>query len=398
MTNAHGAADEDVELLVQELRLANARLAEESLQSQHWASAIAEVTTALVSGDDEHILSLIAERSAGLVGADFVSVITPRSGTEQYVVRAVHGEGTDWIRGRVLELDETLAPTAIAQRTAVILSDVGTVPEFGPIGPIVMMPMLASGAPIGVLSVGRRPGSPPFRETELAMVSEFGRQASVAVELARAQADSRRLELMEERNRIARDLHDHVIQRLFAAGLSLAHAAETTDAPTATTISAQVDAIDAAIGDIRNAVSTLRTRSTAASESLRVRVMQVVNTFESAFDTPPRFRASGPVDLYVPDDVGHEVIAVVRELLSNVAQHAKARSCTVELALRTEVLSVTVTDDGRGIDAPSRHSGINNLDERARRLGGAFEISNALTNGTIARWVIPMNTPEEPSA
>src|SRR5690606_12013085 len=108
-------------ILLRELRLANARLAEESVQSQHWASAISDVTRALVSGDDEHILSLIAERAAKLVDADFVSVITPRTGSDQYVVRAVYGDGSGWILGRVLEPSETLAPKAIAQRTAVIL-------------------------------------------------------------------------------------------------------------------------------------------------------------------------------------------------------------------------------------------------------------------------------------
>ncbi|MDP3950647.1 GAF domain-containing sensor histidine kinase [Microbacterium sp.] len=397
MVNEHPVNESESDSLLDELRLANSRLSDEAFRRRRWSTALADVTAAMVSGDDAHILDVIADRVATLADADFVSVITPRAGTEQFVVQAVYGQSSEHIRGRVLEPSETLAPTAMAQQTALILEEVESLPGYGAIGPIVMMPLLASGSPIGALSVARRPGAPSFRGTELAMVSEFGRQASVAVELARAQADSRRLAIVEERNRIARDLHDHVIQRLFAAGLTLTKAAGATDDGTAETINRQVDAIEAAISDIRTAVSTLRMRPSQARDPLRVRVMKVMGEFNAALEETPRFTSSGPVDHYVTEEIASEVLAVVRELMSNVAQHAQASHCTVGISLTGDNLAVTVEDDGLGIDAPSRRSGLGNLTERAQRLGGTFHITNATPRGTIARWQIPLNTSEESS-
>lgn len=389
------AVESTADARLHELLEENARLLEEIHRRQRWSTALAEVTAALLGGADENILELIADRAANLIGADFVSVITPRAGTDQFVVQAVHGKGSERLNGKVLEPGETLAPTAIARRRAVILDDVRQVEGFGPIGPIVMMPLLASGNPIGVISVARRPGSTPFRTADLALVSEFGRQASVAVELARAQADSRRLEIVEERNRIARDLHDHVIQRLFAAGLTLSRAAGSAEDRTAGTINAQVDAIEAAIGDIRMAVSTLRTRPAGGIEPLRSRVLKVMGEFAPALEKAPRFSSSGPVDLFVGDELGGEVIAVVRELMSNVVKHARAGSCTVDLSLLSGRLVVTVTDDGRGVGALSRRSGLDNIGERAKRLDGSFELGDATPHGTIARWVVPTRGQEE---
>jgi signal transduction histidine kinase len=389
------AATSRADSRLRELLDENARLSEETHRRQRWSDALAEVTAALLSGADTDILELIADRAANLIGADFVSVITPRAGTDQFVVQAVHGKGSEWLNGRVLEPGETLAPTAIAQRRVVVLDGVHQMQGFGAIGPIVMMPLMASGSPIGVLSVARRPGSTPFRNDELAMVSEFGRQASVAMELARAQADSRRLEIVEERNRIARDLHDHVIQRLFVAGLTLSRAAGSADERTARTIDAQVDAIDAAIGDIRTAVFTLRSLPAGGIEPLRSRVLKVMGEFAPALEEAPHFSSSGPVELFVGDEIGGEVIAVVRELMSNVVKHARARTCCVDLSLVDGRLVVTVQDNGRGVGALSRRSGLDNIGERAERLDGRFDLSDAVPHGTLARWTVPISGQEE---
>lgn len=379
------------EVALAQLQAENARLMEEAATRQRWSDALAEIATALLSGENTDILGLIADRAATLIGAAFVSIITPQPRSAQFVVRAAHGEGLAWLEGYVLEPGGTLAPTAMAGRASVVLEDIGELRGFGPIGPIVMMPLLASHHAIGAISVARRPGSAPFLPSELAMVSEFGQQASVAMELARAKVDSRKLEIVEERNRIARDLHDHVIQRLFAAGLTLSRTAlETSDTRAAQAVNDQVDSIDAAIADIRTAVFALRIRPVGEGDLLRQRIMAIMSEFSPSMAEPPRLTTSGPIDLLIADELGNEVVAVVRELLSNVVQHAHAQRCNVDLTLSNESLTVTVTDDGRGFNAPRHRSGLKNIEERAIRLSGQFEISDGGVRGTIARWIVPM--------
>lgn len=218
------------------------------------------------------------------------------------------------------------------------------------------------------------------------MAAEFATQVGLAIELTRARADRRRVELADERGRIARDLHDHVIQRLFGTGLSLqALAARFPQAESA--LSDQVDAIDAAIGEIRTAVFALTSRAPASAGTTRHRVLDIVSEMSESFRSSPQLTFSGPVDLMLTGALADDVLAVVRECLANVARHASADEITVNVTVEGGHVEVTVTDDGFGISSESvRRSGTGNLAERAQRRGGEFTLHSCEGGGTRAAW------------
>ncbi|HEX7835793.1 MAG TPA: histidine kinase, partial [Pseudolysinimonas sp.] len=190
----------------------------------------------------------------------------------------------------------------------------------------------------------------------------------------------------DERSRIARDLHDHVIQRLFGTGLALQSLA-ASDPDHAGDLLAQVDAIDAAISEIRTAVFTLSQRRSTDIGSLRHRVLDTATEVAAGLASPPRLTFAGPVDVLIRGDLADDVVAVVRESLSNVVRHASATTVGVDVSIDGETVSVTVDDDGVGVpDAPQRASGTVNLDERAVKRGGSFTLTRRTQGGTRARW------------
>jgi signal transduction histidine kinase len=196
------------------------------------------------------------------------------------------------------------------------------------------------------------------------------------------------LVVLEERARIARDLHDHVIQRLFGTGLGLV-ALAAIDPEHAEAIERHVAEIDAAIADIRNAVFTLVTRP--YSTSARRRLLDVVTDLTPSLFAPPRIRFAGPIDLILTGRLADDVIAVVRESLTNVSRHARAGLAEVHVAVTEHEVTVTIDDDGVGLGkAGTRASGTASLAERARGHGGTFALVPRHTGGTSARWHVPL--------
>lgn len=197
------------------------------------------------------------------------------------------------------------------------------------------------------------------------------------------------LAVVEERARIARDLHDHVIQRLFGTGLGLV-ALAAIDPEHADVIDRHVAEIDAAIADIRTAVFTLT--GPAHSPSARHRLLDVVTDLTPSLAAPPRIRFAGPVDLILTGGLADDVIAVVRETLTNVSRHARARTAMVDISVTESEVTVTVDDDGVGVnEAITRASGIASLGERARGHGGTFALEPGHAGGTRARWHVPLS-------
>jgi signal transduction histidine kinase len=211
-------------------------------------------------------------------------------------------------------------------------------------------------------------------------------RASIALELARAGEDARRALLADDRRRIARDLHDHVIQQLFGAGLGLqALGSRLGPGPDADTLAETIDQLDDAIGQIRTVIFALSHRDEA---SLRHRLLDIVVEVSPAARRPPAIRFTGPVDLIVRDDLAADVVAVARELLSNAIRHARADHVSMEVAAQDGRVSVTVEDDGVGIAAGAPRSGLDNLQHRATVRRGLFEV-NSSEAGTTARWTAP---------
>jgi signal transduction histidine kinase len=206
-------------------------------------------------------------------------------------------------------------------------------------------------------------------------------------------SETEQLAVTEERARIARDLHDHVIQRLFGTGLGLV-ALAAIDLEHAEVIDRHVAEIDAAIADIRTAVFTLTTPTNSASA--RHRLLDVVTDLTPNLAAPPRMRFAGPIDLILTGRLADDVIAVVRETLTNVSRHAHARTALVDISVTESEVTVIVEDDGIGVNkAITRASGIASLAERARGHGGTFTLEPRHAGGTRARWHVPLPVMEE---
>lgn len=375
----------------------NARLFDESRRRQRWSAALAEVTSALLSGASDDVLGVVADRVASVIDADLVCVVVPVD-DETLLVDTARGENSAELVARRYPSAGSLVGAALESGQVAVSTDVQEAAGEEPMrGLTVALPLLAFERPLGALTISRAEGGAGFTPAELEMASDFARQASVAIELARGRADRQRLELVEDRNRIARDLHDHVIQRLFGSGMTLQAIASTAPGSTRAAIAEQVEAIDAAIAEIRTAVFTLTSRSSGAP-ALRHRVLDVVAESSAGLASAPRLTFSGPVDLLIEGELADDVVAVVREGLANVARHASARTADVAIVVDDAGVIVTVDDDGRGMSHASRRSsGTANLRARAERHGGEFELLGRESGGTRLRWTALLTLTEETS-
>lgn len=402
LTNQAGGpefSDEDQRLVgslaaIAAIAIENARLFEEQVRRERWSTALAEVTAALLSEDTVDILAVLAERVASVIESELVCVIVPdgeADGEPMLRVDTARGAGAEQLVGRRYPAAGTLSGRAIASGTPASTesdSPGESVLRDGPSAAIAL-PVRAGELVLGALSVYRRAEAPRFTDAERAMAGEFAQQAGIAIELTRGRADRQRLALVEERARIARDLHDHVIQRLFGTGLALqAVGARTPDAADA--IWAQVDAIDQAIGEIRTAIFALAPRP-GSDGALRHRLLDVSTDAAAGLANPPLVTFAGPVDLLVRGPLADDVVAVVRECLANAARHAQATRVEVSVTADDDAVVVTVDDDGVGLpDGARRASGTRNLEERAQRRGGSFELASRAEGGTRARWSAPI--------
>ncbi|MFB8122519.1 GAF domain-containing protein [Streptomyces bacillaris] len=385
----------------------NARLYESSQRQHRWLRAGAEVTNHLLSGDArQDVLELVARRAGEITGARLAEVSTPVPGTDNLVVElsvAAAGKspgdgdgGTDGLQGLVVPADGTLAGAASAADTHVVSACLGKDPRFrtdphlpaGP-GPAVAVRLGAPGA--AVLLLVRAVGEPAFTEPELEPLLAFAGQTALALELAVRRRDAEHVALLEDRDRIARDLHDLAIQRLFATGMTLQSTARLIEhTGAAERVGRAVDDLDETIKIIRSTIFGLRARDEGAAASLRARASRTVGDAVTSLGFPPRLSMEGLLDTDVPLDVAEHVVAALGELLSNAARHAHATRVEVSLKATADEVLLTVTDNGRGIPAQSRRSGLDNLAERARQVGGALELSTPEGGGSRLLWRAPL--------
>jgi signal transduction histidine kinase len=229
----------------------------------------------------------------------------------------------------------------------------------------------------------------PVRDAqELQLMHAFADHVGLALDRASAVEDREELAILSDRDRIARDLHDLVIQRLFATGMRLQGLQMIADRPEFVDgIDKAVDEIDLTIKDIRGTIFDLQSRKGA---SLRGDVRKLVKEYTPTLGFAPSVRTTGPVDTAVPDAVQVEVLAVVREALSNVAKHARAGSALVELEVSAGELSLRVSDDGVGLPQDRQESGLRNARSRAEALGGSFDLGPNAARGTLLTWRVPI--------
>lgn len=399
-----GFSDEDQELLTSlaataGIAIDNARLLEETRRRQRWAAAAAEVTAALVADAAPNALDFIADRVVELAGADLVCIVF-RSGADSLAVETSAGPLGDGVRGRVMPASDTLVARAMESGQPV-LTDSSTMTDATPhpwieLGQTMAIPLVRSDRQHGVMTVSRSVGAPHFTSADVEMTADFAGHVSIALALAQGRANATRLALLEDRSRIARDLHDHVIQKLFSAGLALqALDIAPDDRATRAGITSTVHTLDDSIAQIRTAIFALVSPDAREHGSLRHGIIDTISEASAALASSPRVVFTGPVDLLVPDEFSADVLAVVRESLANVAKHANADETLVTVTVTEDEISVDVTDDGDGVPDEHRSSGTDNLRRRATELGGHLSLRRRRTGGTHLQWRVPLPRAEE---
>ena len=251
---------------------------------------------------------------------------------------------------------------------------------------VVAVPLRAQVAEGGLLLTLHDPGYDPAQREERELLASFADQAGLALDRAQAVADRAQLAVVSDRERIARDLHDVVIQRLFATGLQL-QGIGLLAPDLAARLEKAVDSLDQTIKDIRGTIFELQQRGPT---SLRAELRDIVREYVDLLGFAPIVRTSGPVDTAVPDRIREEVVPVLREALSNLARHALADSAEVELSVSGDEVRLVVRDDGVGIGEGVRESGLRNARRRAADLGGLLELGRRTPRGTELVWRVPL--------
>ena len=399
-----GDFDEEDESLVVALAAAagvaieNARLYAEARRQQEWLRANAEVTGRLLSGDEpDEVLGLVAQRALEMSGADLVVLALPAGNRDQLVIEHACGDGAAQARGLVLHSQSSASGIVMASGKPLTIADFSNDPrvapvarEHMPLGPAVLVPLGPAGDVRGVLTAGRHQGALPLAPAAVEMLITFAAQAGIGLELAEHRKDSQRLALFEDRDRIARDLHDLVIQRLFATGMSLQGAtALMSDAEAVHRVEQAVDALDETIRDIRSAIFALQSRGETERPGVRSRILGVVEEMTDPLGFAPGLRMAGPIDTMVPNHLASQMLAALREGLANVAKHAQASRADVTVEAGTDLVLV-VRDNGVGLTGTGRRSGLANLEERASELGGTLRTVTAEGGGTEVEWRVPL--------
>jgi signal transduction histidine kinase len=407
-----GPFDEEDETLLVALAAAagvaidNARLYEEARRQGRWLRATAEITRELLSGTPStQVLTLVTEQALALSGADLAALAVPAGDQQRLVNTHAAGEGAGEALGLVLPAAESLSGQVLASGKAVAVEDFhndGRVNpiarEHMPLGWAVLLPLGAPGNVRGVLTVGRDPGSLPFPQQAVEMVTTFAAQAGIVLELAEHRHDSERLAVLQDRDRIARDLHDLVIQRLYATGMSLQGAVPLITRPeVADRVSSAVDALDETIREIRSAIFSLQSHGDMKRNGLRAKILEVVEEMTAPLGFAPSLRLVGPLDEDVPGEAGEQLLVALREALSNAARHAGASSVDVTVDCGSDLV-LRVRDNGKGLGAGSRRSGLANLAERASGLGGGLRVGPAEGGGgTDLEWRVAVHRAAGPA-
>jgi two-component system, NarL family, sensor histidine kinase DevS len=390
----------------------NARLFEETDRRQRWLEASSEITTSLLSGiDSDEAMARVAARARELTGADVAMILLPdpehaegSAGSEaDLVVAAASGDDAEELRRMRLSVDHSAVGRVYRSGTVELVSDLyeeaisgadpapTTSPAPARYGAGLLVALSGGGKALGTLVLANLVGGAEFSADTVAMATAFAGQATLALQLAEARRAERQLAVYEDRDRIARDLHDHVIQRLFATGLALESVTrQAGSAMVQAKLRRAVDDLDETIREIRTTIFELHATPNDPV-GLRQQIVALVTETVGDADTTPEVHLSGAVDALVPPEIRDHVLAVIREGLSNAIRHARAHRVSVAVTAST-TLCVEVTDDGVGLPpAIERRSGLANLADRAAELGGSLDLAAGPGgHGTALRWEVPL--------
>ena len=409
LTEKQGAAEftpEDESILVAlsaaaGIAIDNARQYERSRQQRRWLETTGEVTQLFLEGRTERsAMTFLAQRTRELSQAQ-MAMVALYDDDGDLVVRAVERaasfEGTaeaGEVLGKVLHKGHWRL--LVAAREPVLLltrpedatvdgltADVRGLGASDSHGPTALMPIAVGDDEIGVLAVAWAPDAEAFVEDVVPLLATLAQQMGLGMIAARSQLDRSRLAMLEDRDRIARDMHDHVIQRLFATGLSLQSTSRLAEHPTVRTrLDEAVDNLDAAIKDIRHTIFELhRARPT---RELREEIVELVRESAEPLGFIPELTIKGRLDT-LDADLEADLVAVVREGLANVLRHAQASSVSVRV-ISDGSIQVEVADDGVGVSPAAVQSGLANLRQRAESRGGSLSLRGRDPHGTALVW------------
>jgi signal transduction histidine kinase len=363
--------------------------------------ASTEIATAALSGEDpEAVLRLVVRHAAELADADLGLVMT-RADDGSLTVEAAHGDGGPTFAnpiGLVLSARSSAARTA-RSGVAVVVDDVATDPRTAPFvprelrnfGPFAAAPFGTQQRRLGALTVYRHRGARPFAEPAVEVLTAFAAQAGLVLVLAEGATARARLTLYQERERIARDLHDVLVQRLYAAGMQLDLLARRPTRKLARTdaqrLADAIDQLDASIADVRSVVRALRNPEADQVADLAESARTEVAIAGELLGFAPTLDIDGDL-AGIPPAIADHARAALRETLSNVVRHSGAHHVTVHIG-RDDALELVVADDGCGIPEGVTHRGLKHLEERAGQAGGRCVVRSS-PNGTTVTWTVPL--------
>jgi signal transduction histidine kinase len=404
MTEKHGGGEftVDDEVVLAALAAAagiavqNADLFEQSRVRQQWLEASAEIRAELLSGaTDDDALRLVAQRTLELTVSDATFIMLGPDSADEFTIRAERGSERPDLIGARLDAQLPLLRQIVQGRTPVLADEPGTL--FADLdrwptrfGPTVAVPLQSQERVVGVLLLLRRQGGLPFQPSELPLVTSFAEQAALALEFGEKNRAQRQLDVLADRDRIARDLHDHVIQRLFATGLQLQGTLRRSREPDVRErVQQAVHDLDETVRQIRTSIFDLHVPVDGVDTGLRRRLLEAVAEAATDAETAPTVRIAGPVDALVGPEIGAHAVAVVREAVGNAIRRGRQSSVTVTIEAAEDLL-IEVLDEGTGIDLAAARDGLRNLEQRAAEVGGALQVLTEQGGGTRVRWRVPL--------
>ncbi|MFF3409420.1 GAF domain-containing protein [Streptomyces sp. NPDC002742] len=380
----------------------NARLYDDARRRERWLAASSDLTRTLLSGADPvEVLHTFTATVRELSDADLVTLAVPVTGTTDLVIESAEGHEAELVRGLALPDGTSLAAKVFTSGERIVSTSLSEDPRTGTgsasvleLGPAFVIPLGTQERVRGVLQVANRHGGTVFPDATVEMIAGFAGHAALALEIAEHRRDAEQLLVLNDRDRIARDLHDLAIQRLFAGGLSLQSVLNRlSDRPeVAERVQRVVDDLDDTIKVVRSTIYALRESDRTGATGLRARLVTEVGRAAETLGFTPSLRMSGLLDTDVSDEQREHLVAVLREALSNAARHAQATAVEVTAEATATTLRLRVADDGRGIGSDvTRRSGLGNISTRADHLGGTCALTPNEPSGTVLEWTVPLH-------
>jgi two-component system, NarL family, sensor histidine kinase DevS len=375
--------------------IANASLYQEAQRRERWLESLHEITGNILEGvGADSLLTSIAEHARDLAGADAATILTTTPSPGRLVVAAAVGAYAPQVQGQSVPAAKSISGAVMETGKPLHTDDAATqggayqpIIRLGHVGPAIFVPLRVRGRSTGTLMVANTKGGRGFDEGMVKLVETFADQASISIEYARVQADVQRLGLMEERDRIAKELHDGIIQSLFAVGMGLQSTALTSGSPETTArVERAVGELDRIIRDLRNYIFGLRPGILADRQ-----LDQALRALGEEVEATSHIPVTVDVDAALSADLSarsHDVVQLTREALSNITRHSRAKHAVVRLARRGSDAVLSIEDDGIGFDAaaPASGSGMQNMRERAATIGAKLRVSSTGGKGTKLRF------------